>query len=91
MSGGPVISRGDNRAFFLTTHTKGKVMKNIPNMTRQHFQYIADTLKSLKPPNGEKDVSWPEVCRVITHALSRTNGRFKNDKFLEACGYIGDS
>lgn len=65
-------------------------MKNeVPRMTKMHFEYLAAVMKSLKPDVSVEDPvykSWELSVRTMTHALSRTNGAFRDDQFRVACG-----
>lgn len=61
-------------------------------MTRQHFEAIAEALRSEKPADNwcpNKHVQWALDCKSIAFALSRFNGRFDRDRFLRACGMEG--
>lgn len=46
-----------------------------PNMTRQHFEYIADVMGPI--------VGWPSDLQSIADALERTNPRFNREKFIQ--------
>lgn len=55
------------------------------NMSRQHFQFIADTLR-----NGNRFVIEADrhlVALNFADALRSTNPNFKRDRFLRACGF----
>lgn len=57
------------------------------NMTRSHFQFIADTLKDIRaetPPYRQSMVD--DMAKTFAKRLPRTNSGFKPDRFLKACG-----
>lgn len=61
-------------------------------MTRQHFQVIADALKSSKPaPNAPlpEQVGWSVTVQTMAAHLAETNPAYKRDTFLAACGFDG--
>jgi hypothetical protein len=49
------------------------------SMTRQHFQFIADTLAELPEPQRS------QTATLFARELKRTNSGFKPDRFLTAC------
>jgi hypothetical protein len=57
-------------------------------MTRQHFQFIADTL--IEAQRDEGTIGGRAVVRAVAHRfareLHRTNSRFDEARFLKACG-----
>lgn len=67
-------------------------------MTRQHFELIAETLRSTRPtlellPDGTHDAAqlvaygtWAAVVGVMMHRLSFTNPAFDRERFVLACG-----
>jgi len=46
-----------------------------PRMSRQHYEFLADTLGHV--------VSWPSHLHVIADELQKTNPRFDREKFIE--------
>ena len=60
-------------------------------MTRQHFQFIADTLAEARrhyditgDGGGERAVE--DIAQRFARELHRTNSRFDEARFLKACG-----
>lgn len=49
-------------------------------MTRKDFQFIADVIRELPASMRE------EVAQKFARELPRTNGGFKPERFLRACG-----
>lgn len=60
-------------------------MKDVKcTMTRQHFAFIAETIKDLRQ---SMTAGTHIVCaRTFAAELSRTNALFNREKFLRACG-----
>lgn len=62
----------------------------MPTMTRQHFQLIADVLKTNKQSAadtlGGGSSHHELIVREFAEALARTNPNFKRDRVLKACG-----
>ena len=54
-------------------------------MTRQHFQFIADTLKEARGVDADNP-ALDRIARRFGRELHRTNSRFDEEKFLKACG-----
>lgn len=50
-------------------------------MTRQYYELIAETVRGL-PENPTK----LQVALAFTETLENESGRFKANKFMEACG-----
>lgn len=50
------------------------------SFTRQHFQFIADTIKELPEPTRK------EAALKFADRLPETNAGFKRDRFLKAAG-----
>lgn len=57
-------------------------------MSRQHFQLIADVLKSERSEcRTEQDIAIVEdLAESFACELARTNPRFNRTRFLKACG-----
>jgi hypothetical protein len=55
-------------------------MAIIPSMSKRHFIYIAEVIKTL-PPECRVLVTWK-----FARALMGTNKDFHMDKFITACG-----
>jgi len=53
-------------------------------MTRQHFQFIADTLVSIKYCFDIDDI-YPDIVNIFCNDLAETNAQFDQIKFLAAC------
>ncbi len=45
-----------------------------PNMSRQHYEFIADVMGPL--------VGWPSHLHAIADALEKTNPKFNRDRFI---------
>lgn len=56
------------------------------NMQRRHFQFIADTVKSLTPIMSRADISI--IAESFAHDLRKTNNYFNKERFLIACGVM---
>jgi hypothetical protein len=60
-------------------------------MTRQHFQFIADTIIEQRR-DSECDPAQLDavnaIARRFARELHRTNSRFDEAKFLKACGVV---
>lgn len=54
------------------------------NMTRQHFQFIADIIKTERD-----DFVRPRIARAFAKELRRTNPNFKPERFFKACNVEG--
>lgn len=52
------------------------------NMTRQHYQFIADVLQVL-PHDAELDRY--DIIDLFAHELKRTNSAFDVERFKDAC------
>jgi hypothetical protein len=50
-------------------------------MTRQHFQFIADTIKDIDDPQIRGG-----MARLFADRLRMTNPGFDRDRFVRACG-----
>jgi hypothetical protein len=58
-------------------------------MTRGHFQYIADAVRAATPlaRDGQPAMhQWELTVYELATRLAATNGRFRRDRFLRACG-----
>lgn len=55
-----------------------------PKMTRQHFEWIAETIRDLYI-TAITDHDIDNVARWFTQRLKSTNPNFNPDRFLEAC------
>jgi hypothetical protein len=55
-------------------------------MTRQHFKFIADTIKAMPDHAASLRAAKRSVALAFADALRATNGGFKRDRFLDACG-----
>jgi hypothetical protein len=59
-------------------------------MSKQHFEALAEALRSARPPNpGLMRLAWVETCRSVADVCARFNGRFDRARFLRACGAEG--
>lgn len=52
------------------------------NMTRQHFQFIAEVIAQL---DDHDELFREQVATSFANALKRTNPRFNRERFLKAC------
>jgi hypothetical protein len=52
------------------------------DMTRKHFQLVADVMKSYI---GSDD--HVHICRSLASEFAEINSRFDRAKFMQACGY----
>ena len=52
------------------------------NMTRQHFQFIAEAMQRL-PHDAELDRY--DIIDLFAHELKRTNSAFNVERFRDAC------
>jgi hypothetical protein len=64
----------------MSRKNKGVVMAT---MSRQHFQFIADTLANLSLALDEEDYDW--IVWQFADELENTNERFDREKFIKAC------
>lgn len=57
-------------------------------MTRQHFEMIAETLKATRPSVGwvRERLSWANTVGEFAYRLCLTNPAFDPDEFRDACG-----
>jgi hypothetical protein len=60
-------------------------------MTRQHFNMIADVIRTteLTAGHGEHascEIAREQMARAMADALYATNGRFDRGRFMRACG-----
>lgn len=51
----------------------------VPKMTRQHFEFIADTIQRLQ---WASKIDLPYVAQVFADELAATNPNFNRDKFI---------
>ncbi len=61
------------------------------NMQRQHFEFIAATLRDLRndPPfSTDRIAVLNEVTREFANRLRATNANFDTNRFERACGLI---
>ena len=57
--------------------------------TRQHFQLIAEMLRTTKPAasmDRQSKDQWEWTVQCFAAQLATTNPNFKRDRFLEVCG-----
>ncbi len=53
-------------------------------MTRKHFLAIAETIRTLRLEQAQRE----EVAAAFAEALSETNMRFNAQTFYKACGVL---
>lgn len=62
-------------------------------LEHRHFAFIAATLKSTKPGNGNYEGAedfrgqWADDVKAFADACARSNPRFNRKRFLAACDY----
>ncbi len=56
-------------------------------MSRKEFEDFADTLKRIRPRALDGNVSWLLVVQAIANVCRRHGPNFKENIFLNACGY----
>ena len=49
-------------------------------LTRQHFQFIADVVKTIEDDNDRQ-----AIAMTFVHKLQQTNPNFKHAHFIKAC------
>tara|TARA_R100001443_G_scaffold70136_1_gene78565 strand:+ start:309 stop:485 length:177 start_codon:yes stop_codon:yes gene_type:complete len=54
-------------------------------MTRQHFQFIADVVKTI-----EDKAERQSLAMTFVHKLQQTNPNFKHGHFIKACNAEND-
>ena len=54
-------------------------------MTRQHFQLIADVIKSIEDKDNRQ-----AIAMSFVHKLQETNPNFKHAHFIKACNAQND-
>lgn len=57
----------------------------IPNMSRQHFQFIAEIIAAMPDHAPTLRAQKDSTARTFADALEATNSRFDREKFLAAC------
>ena len=55
-------------------------------MTRKDFELIANAIRVTKNATEGDDAALRELALNLCVEFKRVNGRFKNDRFLAACG-----
>jgi len=54
-------------------------------LTRQHFQLIADVVKTIEAKDDRQ-----AIAMTFVHKLQQTNPNFKPGYFLKACNALND-
>ena len=54
-------------------------------LTKQHFEFIAATIKTITNLNERNTAAW-----AFVKALQETNPAFNHDRFLRACGTLDE-
>lgn len=57
----------------------------VPNMSRQHFQFIADIIAAMPDHAPTLRAQKESTARTFADNLRKSNSRFDREKFLEAC------
>ena len=60
-------------------------MKNLPVMTRAHFEFIAATIAAMPDHAATLRAQKESAAHTFADALEATNSRFDREKFLAAC------
>lgn len=62
-------------------------------LSKQHFEFIAEILKSKKPEKTDREAYglWVDLVREFGIRLLRTNTLFDSTKFIQACGFYDEN
>lgn len=72
-----------------TASQKTRTTRPIPPMSSRHFWFIADTLmEAMERSEGDNaaKAATAEIARMFARRLRQSNGQFRADQFLAACG-----
>jgi hypothetical protein len=52
---------------------------------KQHYEVVAQVLKSVKPEQYEMHEQWENTCLAFLNQFKADNPAFDRDRFLKAC------
>jgi hypothetical protein len=69
-----------------TASQKTRVTRNVPPMASRHFWFIADTIMQVREEGNAGSIACDELAKTFARRLRASNGMFRTEQFLEACG-----